>query len=831
MRCKDELCSDCQDSQGEKCARCLGDNGLSQDTGCHPPNALSLEYIKLKRSTSSITLKFNQALAKNENIQEQLQVRLTENGQEVDFDVLSIKHHSTIRQKLEIFLEFNQPLKDAQLIIQPSIKLSRFNEIQPIITSEYSIESGKQTFKFDPDIRLSHINVAQRDKNFEYSLVQIGRAAYTASQTVIVGLFLLKLWVAIAVIKLLQFAEFFNLLSLEYPANLISFLNIFSGDILDFIPNFFGNMHLNDHYVRTCEPDGNMAEEDLGCSFLENGGGFISFILVLIWLKSLIILIQLPFKLKSWDNSPKNKFEDFQKDSLSSQRNIINSHSNVDQERIPERPPTRNKCVKMVYKISGYLSFCQFVLLMKMAQVDFMIHIAINFYFLRKFTKISIANWVVSIGVLLSYVTLLSYGLVVLYGVNSSLQGKISSQDTETLQKSEEKKVERFKQWMGTRENFKSNLVSPYKYLPELRSLGEALCCFFLVFGYTHFLVQVLPIIALKSFLLYCHFKNKHLYTDKSEHTINLGNEILVLSVSVVFLIYYWIDDLISPQIRYNIFGNVMILILILMMLFNLIYGVKTIIISIKDLYVRIKKGRMKAIQSAKSQKSIIFAQDSRSKVPIFQRNVPNSDREKIKIKVNSSESLKNQVKVHKLKIKRAQKKTRANRQMKLKQSSPVNKKMLSKQSFLSGIQSVSRQSYKKVNGEENDLGNQKKFKNSKIELLLAKENYQSQARTQANLKIQSRINIKGPSRKIVIKPTKNQKRLLSTENTLKNSDSKEFNIIKRSIYTSNNSNFPKKLLESPQNTVYNDGSIDKWVENEVLIPPRQQNNSNILDF
>lgn len=692
-RCTDKLCSDCQSSLGKKCTSCIVGYDLNEDKVCETQNVLSLKFIKLKKEKSKVILKFNGKLALRDHFEDQLNITLTDNGQPANFEVLSIKSPSSSKKKLNIFLKFNQPLNNALLTIKPFDSLLGTKEADFILTSEYSSELVRQVFKFDPDIRLSNINVAQRNEAFEESLTLTGSVSSTASKTVVGALFLLNLPLALAVIKLLQFVEFFNLLSLEYPANLISFFNIFNGDLLEFIPNIFEKLEEKDEYVRTCRPEGKMDEEELSCSFLTNSGAFLSFFIFVLLIKVVILLIRLPFLQTSGKNLPKpliKKSEDGKKEAQSHKKSIIHL-TNLDQEH----PPAKKGCLaKVLTRMSEYLGFCQFVLLMKMSLVDFMIPIAINLEFLKQFTKISTANLVISYGILLSYLILLIYGLVVIFRMKAPLHTKFRNKDTD-LSKSERKKIARFKQWMGTRDNFEDNLVFPYKYLPELTSLGELLCCFFLIFGYKYFLVQIFPIIILKGLLVYWHFKNKHLYVERSEHTVNLVNEVIILLVSVVFLIYYFVSDVISPQARYNIFGNIMIAFFLLMMLFNLIVGIIAIIMSIKKRCTRSKnKKRLTFLQREKIDKGEAFTPDPPARSFTFLRNghlIATRKAQNLKVMSEKLTNLKNKASVLKFKRTKGKNKKKISNNKLLKQPSIASKKLLSKHGLL-------KSKYHKVN-------------------------------------------------------------------------------------------------------------------------------------
>lgn len=103
---------------------------------------------------------------------------------------------------------------------------------------------------------------------------------------------------ALTLIKLLQFFEFFNLLNLDYPANLLVFFELFKGDIFNFMPNIFSKVLDDDDTIQECEPSGRMRDESMSCSFLENSGQFLTLIFMLCIVKLFILAIKMIFRLK-----------------------------------------------------------------------------------------------------------------------------------------------------------------------------------------------------------------------------------------------------------------------------------------------------------------------------------------------------------------------------------------------------------------------------------------------------------------------------------------------------------------------------------------------------
>jgi hypothetical protein len=145
-------------------------------------------------------------------------------------------------------------------------------------------------------------------------------------------------------------------------------------------------------------------------------------------------------------------------------------------------------CAKFLAKASGYLNVAHMVLLMRMALVDFMIPIAINFYFLSDLGPVSTLNWLFSFTIFAGYMVLFIYGFTIIYKTKSSLVQK-GKDSFEQLTKHEKKKLSKFRDWMLTRDNLKDDLKAPYKYLPEFIGLSEFICCFSLVFFYHSFIL------------------------------------------------------------------------------------------------------------------------------------------------------------------------------------------------------------------------------------------------------------------------------------------------------------------------------------------------------
>ena len=215
------------------------------------------------------------------------------------------------------------------------------------------------------------------------------------------------------------------------------------------------------------------------------------------------------------------------------------------------RKKNQNTAIAKIYKLvdtlSKFLKLGHLVLLMRMALVDFMIPVSINIYFLYGFTFGIGLNWTFCILILALYGILLFYGFTVMKNTDIFLVKKSENPQFE-LSNAEKSQVARFKNWMTSRFNLKEELKFPYKYVPEIIALGEFISCLSLVIFNSHFLLQIAPLFLLKLTLVWFHFAKKNMYTDKMEYFTNLVNELLLLLVSVVFIVYYFVYTKIGAQ-------------------------------------------------------------------------------------------------------------------------------------------------------------------------------------------------------------------------------------------------------------------------------------------
>ena len=99
--------------------------------------------------------------------------------------------------------------------------------------------------------------------------------------------FAISFKLALALLKLFQMLEFLTLFSIRYPDNVKAFLNIFNyANPLNVLPNPFKFMKLyNDHCE---EQEIRYISEDIDCQILQNSGGLIGVVFMVVILKGIL---------------------------------------------------------------------------------------------------------------------------------------------------------------------------------------------------------------------------------------------------------------------------------------------------------------------------------------------------------------------------------------------------------------------------------------------------------------------------------------------------------------------------------------------------------------
>jgi hypothetical protein len=96
---------------------------------------------------------------------------------------------------------------------------------------------------------IKNFSVESGNTDLDDGIIKASGEAAVVKKSVIGTLFLFNLPLALTLIKLLQFFEFFSLFNLQYPKNLLQFFELFRGGIFSFLPNIFENVGKNDSKV------------------------------------------------------------------------------------------------------------------------------------------------------------------------------------------------------------------------------------------------------------------------------------------------------------------------------------------------------------------------------------------------------------------------------------------------------------------------------------------------------------------------------------------------------------------------------------------------------
>jgi hypothetical protein len=132
----------------------------------------------------------------------------------------------------------------------------------------------------------------------EEALKSAGTATSGATSAVVVVMTLVSASSAVALIKIFQMIDYMVFYNVPHPRNLISYMEVLSSPLLDYIPNPFESISDD-----KCKGLGaKFVEQEYGCHLLENSGNLIFLILVLFSLKAFFAVLASITKRKKVEN-------------------------------------------------------------------------------------------------------------------------------------------------------------------------------------------------------------------------------------------------------------------------------------------------------------------------------------------------------------------------------------------------------------------------------------------------------------------------------------------------------------------------------------------------
>jgi hypothetical protein len=169
---------------------------------------------------------------------------------------------------------------------------------------------------------------------------------------------------------------------------------------------------------------------------------------------------------------------------------------------------------------------------------------------------ISIFSYLFAVVSIIANIFLVAKVLNILFKIEKCSEDKLESTHLKSI----------FKSWLALRENLKEEISKIRRFTPELTTIADILTCFCVVFFWTNGILQLIPIILLKGFVVGLIFKNP--FKSKVEYLVTLVNEGSIL----ICLIGLFLSESTQARLvpRQNIYGWTLIISVILTIGFNL---------------------------------------------------------------------------------------------------------------------------------------------------------------------------------------------------------------------------------------------------------------------
>lgn len=604
----DANCSSCQIFNPEKCNACKNGFQISgENSKCVPgPNAFIIKKKIYQKSEQLVVLSFSQPLV-DTDFASFLSIEMKDQEGEIftNYQITSISRASSPNRhhQLKIHLRFNKELINGTLILK-----NTSNSSLSLIQSEsnqsynigylYAIEVTKITHI--PSILTKPLDLVSKVGGYSFNLI-------------VLAMMLLNLPLAVTLVKLYQSFGILVLININLPANIISFFDFFKNDIFNMLPeiNFVSEEKMN------CAVEGKFESEDFSCSFLNNNSSVIiqfSFLaLVKLTTKLLVLKLRRQYnnKLKQVVSMKKTAVKITSKVEISDQEeekdnkdssstsSSKSSSNDEDQGRLqhiknPDRQTThmtvqKNCCQSNIEKLDSYLNLAFFVYLTNAAQFDIILTGFVNFAFLNFTSVFHLLNQMATIIVMTSLALLLLKCISIMvnmekiYSLNEikSIQLKIM-----------------YRKWLFLRLEMKETAKLVFKLAPECTIAIDFIIGFVLGIFYKNGLSQLITIIIMKASLIYILCQRP--FKEERESTITIVNESVYFLVLIIFLFLKLTESssVFNPELRFRLFGNIVIFLLILLLIYNMIIG--TI-----DCIDRLKEIRKKKNESIEGKEKI----------------------------------------------------------------------------------------------------------------------------------------------------------------------------------------------------------------------------------
>jgi hypothetical protein len=431
----------------------------------------------------------------------------------------------------------------------------------------FSNEEKRTIYKYleQKEIEVQDINIyfAEDLQTVEGAVAPIKNTMKTATALVVVS----NPITAMQMVKLMQYFDFLRLVNIkELPANFSEFLEIFSSNVLDIMPNpleakedtgdedvpedeeerilsDFDSMPVSSSN-RYCHLHNKFSGQDLSCLILNNVG-------------NLYIEVVLFFLLKAF---------------LKTLVTFTSKHNNQKSKKTEEKGFSKH--LKTAY---SYLSFAFFIEFIIAIHLDIIMAAFIN---LRNFWVMPFIVWINSMIALLCIV---GYLYLIRLSIKKSL--KIENiHHNKNLTDDDKKELiskNKLEKWEFLKEPLKDQRSKIGGLIQEILFAKDFAVGFFIVLFVEYPIIQLLPSIAIfvaTSFLTWKY----NPYDSKLLFLTVFVNELTYLLVLLIFLTYHFFGESMNMKKRYDFFGYGLIILVLLSILFNMMLGLIGAFLAIK---------------------------------------------------------------------------------------------------------------------------------------------------------------------------------------------------------------------------------------------------------
>lgn len=457
---------------------------------------------------------------------------------------------------------------------------------------------------------------------------------------------------AISMIKIMQCMDLLKIINIpKLPANFVAFLELFKNNMFDVMPNFmsrdesagdtvaektetanqtatrimendfsedFSDVKSNNKF---CNLHPKFASVDLNCMILNNSGEIGTMVLGLLFLKLLLKLIVSCVSRNATVEKEQMKLE---KEALESKAVKKASAKTLKQTKIDqgkdkdkataevttqETQAEGSKAQKIILKAESFFGFAMLVDTIIAIQTDVIVAALINLKYFWITPFILWINSCIAFVIFTFYLWFVQHMLRKSYTIEVLRKNKEMSRE-EKKQKIEELGLAKYRFVKGDLESKRTVLAGMTN---ELLILKDLLVAMFIVLFVNYPIFQILPPLAMFGTAVIFIFKNK-VFKNKLVYYTILLNELTFCVITLVFFLYYMFGGSMSMSARYNFFGWGLISLILITVVLNMIIGIASFYITIKELCC--KKKNEKQVDDVNEAEKRANAENEEASLP-----------------------------------------------------------------------------------------------------------------------------------------------------------------------------------------------------------------------